>query len=128
MFAPLAPILAADADASAETQAITVRVEALALVLATVAQLAGRPPRPACDPLALGADLSGFLAALSPQTRRAVVCDLETLGGILQAGIMALDKARAEGRFSRAAARLLHEETAEAYRQILTIAGFRQPL
>ncbi|MDM7955950.1 hypothetical protein [Blastomonas sp.] len=124
MFAPLAPILAADADASAETQGITARVEALAPVMATVARLAGCPLKPATDPLALGADLSGLLVALSPELRRIVAYDLETLGVVLQAGIMALDKARAEGRFSHAAARLLHTESDEAYRQILADAGY----
>jgi hypothetical protein len=123
MFAPLAPILAADTGYSAEALAILQRVEALEPVLATVARIAGDRARPAADALAMGADLSGSVMTLSPETARTVADGLDTVGAMLQAGLLALDKSRAGGRFSQAAARVLHLEASEQYRKALTAAG-----
>lgn len=119
MFAPLAPILASNTDESVETQALAARVEALAAVLGTVAQLAGITPERGAESLSQRADLYGLLAALPADTTQILARDLETVGVVLQAGLLALDKARGEGRFSRAAARLLHEEAQDQYRKAL---------
>lgn len=124
MFAPLAPILASDPVVDAYAQAVTARVEALTPVLAIVAQIAGCKPPSAADLLAQGADLSGRLAILPPEAKRHAAHDLDTLGIVLQAGLLALDKARTEGRFSRAAARLLHAEAADQYRKALSLLEF----
>lgn len=119
MFASLAPILPDNAGSSAETQAILARVEGLAPVLETVARIAGGTPQPVADPLAQSADLAADLATLPPATARIVAHDLDTLAIVLQAGLLALDRARAEGRLSRAAARLLQAEAGEQYRKAL---------
>lgn len=124
MFAPLAPILATDATDSNEACAVVVRVEALAQVLSAAARLAGCQPLQAADPLAQSADLSSHLAAMPQETTRVVARDLATMSVMLQAGLLALEKARGQGRFSRAAARLLYAEAAAHYRQALAAAGF----
>lgn len=123
MFSPLTPILAADGFSNADTQDVLARIEALAVVLAIVARLAGKARRPAFDALSLRAELSARLAVVPPAETETAARDLATLGCVMQAGLLALEKARAAARLNRAAAALLLEESLSSYHRILATLG-----
>lgn len=123
MFTPLTPILAADLSVDADTQGLLVRIDALAVVMDTVSRLAGNPPRPNYDLMVMRAELPAMVGSLAREDLVAAVRKLDTLGIILQAGLMALDRARNAGRFSKAAAVVLHDEVHTGYHDVLAALG-----
>ncbi|WP_439469411.1 hypothetical protein [Blastomonas fulva] len=126
MFAPLSPILAADDGADAQAQVVLGQFESMTpvlAVLAVIARLAGVAPQARAGLLEQSADLSAVLASLPPERMRFAAEQLETLGMVLQAGLIALENARTTGRFNRAAALLLHAEASGLYRDILHDLG-----
>lgn len=124
MYSPLTPILAADSPSHKDTAEIQARVEALAVVLATVSRLADTPDRPLFDALACQAELGAALASATPTMAAVAAHELDTLGVQLQAGLLALEKARKAARLNRAAAVLLYRESFESYRATLANMGY----
>lgn len=123
MFAPLSPILAADDGADAQAQLVRGQFESMTPVLAVIARLAGVAPQARAGLLEQSADLSAVLASLPPERMQFAAEQLQTLGMVLQAGLIALENARTTGRFNRAAALLLHAESSRLYRDILHDLG-----
>lgn len=120
MFTQVTPILAADDDRGAGTQAILSRFEALELVIATLAKLTGNSG--AVPDLAASADLADAITALPPASARRVATECDTIAIALTTGLTALESARHTGRLNLSAAHMLHAECAAA------IAGLRSTI
>jgi len=122
MFTSASPILAADDPHSAHALALVTRLAALHVVLGAVAQISGAAPDPVEDPLAVSADFTGAIARLSPIATRQLAARCDSLSMMLQAGLIALQRARVAGRSNHAACVLLHTESREAMDAILQAA------
>jgi hypothetical protein len=124
MYAPLSPILAAESADKVDTLEVLAQIEGLAVVLAAVSRLAGQKNPAPFDALAHRAELSAVLASAAPEAVIVAARHLDTLGGQLHAGLLALERARAAARLNRAAAALLHAESAADYHAVLTRLGY----
>ncbi len=121
MFSPVTPILSA--DASDETTAhVLARVEAIHIVLAALARIAGVYAGPDLHGLARQAELAAALLDMSPKHLIHIIRELDAIAAALQAGFVAIEKARSKGHAARPAARLLHAEAREAFAAILAAA------
>lgn len=125
MYSPLAPILAADSPSQADLAQMHVRIEGLAVVLATVSRLAGTAQGALFDAFASRAQLAAALASAAPDKAGQAARALDTLGVQLQAGLLSLEKARKSARLNRAAAAMLYRESFESLGSILAALGYR---
>lgn len=127
MFAPLSPILAAEAANDIDVHELLQRLEALGVVLATTRRLAGLRQVPTCDALSVHAQLAASLASLPTDALGPVARRTDTLSAMLHTGLLALERSRSKGRLNTQAVCLLYEEGALEYRLILNAAGIEQP-
>ena len=114
MFSPVAPILSA-ASFDETSAHVLVQVEAIHTVLSVLARMAGLAGAPDRQGLARQAELSAVLADLNPKLLACMTRELDAIAAALQAGFVAIEKARSRGHVAQAAARLLHAEAHQAF-------------
>lgn len=121
MFSPVTPILPTDAPDDA-VGAVLTRVEAIRIVLAALARMAGRSAAPDLHALSRHADLSAALADMDRQHTAHIMRELDAIAAALQAGFVAVEKARARGHAALAATGFLYAECRDAFASTLAAA------
>lgn len=121
MFSPVAPILSASSSDGASAH-VLLQVEAIHTVLTVLARMANVVAAPDLEGLSRQAELSAALADLDPKRVASMTQDLDAIAAALQAGFIAIEKARLQGHPARAAAGLLYAETREAFAATLAAA------
>lgn len=110
MFTQATPILAADDQHGIDAEAVLARFEALGVVTAVLARISGNADADRHVNLADHADLASAVAAMPCESARRVVTECDSIAMALNAGLIALDKARRAGRMNPSAAELLYDE------------------
>lgn len=122
MFSPISPILPA-ATVDDTTGEVLARVDAISVVLAALARMAGLAAVADHHGLSRDAELSAALAVTDKQRVARIMLELDGIAAALQAGFVALEKARMRGHQAAAATRLLHAEATDAFAATLAAAA-----
>lgn len=124
MFSPVTPILSAGTSDEAAAL-VLVRVQAIQTVLSALARMAGDAAGPDLQGLGQRAELAAAITDLDPTRLAHVANELDATAAALQAGFLAIEKARSQGHSAQAAALLLHAETRDAFGVTLATARVR---
>ena len=122
MFTPSTPILAANDQRSVDAQAVVARFEALRVVIAAVARIAGIAVSPNQETLSASADLAGTIGAMPSAITRQVATECDSIAIALSAGLIAVERARRAGQLNVSAAAMLYLEASEAFGSALNRA------
>ena len=122
MFSPSTPILAANDQRSVDAQAVVARFEALRVVIAAVARIAGIAVSPNQNTLSASADLAGTIGAMPPAITCQVATECDSIAIALSAGLIAVERARRAGQLNVSAAAMLYLEASEAFGSALNKA------
>ncbi|WP_017672475.1 hypothetical protein [Blastomonas sp. AAP53] len=122
MFSPITPILPA-ATVDDTTGEVLARVDAIGVVLAALARMAGAAAATGHNGLSRDAELCAALAVMDKQRVARMMVELDGIAAALQAGFVALEKARVRGHQAAAATRLLHAEATDAFAATLAAAA-----
>lgn len=124
MFSPVTPILSAGTSDEAAALVLA-RVQAIQTVLSALARMAGEAAAPDLQGLGQRAELAAAITDLDPMRLAHVANELDATAAALQAGFLAIEKARSQGHSAQAAARLLHAEARDAFGVTLAAARLR---